>query len=288
VCVGNYGTILSSQDKEKWTSASSLTGYDLNSITYGENKFVAVGNGGVISSSSDGIEWSKCVLPGGSEGESLIGIANGNDLFMAVSEYTILRSMDGITWSKSADNEGLNGIVFSDGKFFVYSDSAIFSSSDGNSWSKLQTANRDQGRLTVYNIVQLASGNKTLVGVSENGNIVRSKDGKEWESTWESNDFYYISQVIFREGKFVFCGHNTIGTSIDGKSWQEFDLIKYRKSDEFWNLVDNNGKCMISNVVRENIQKQTKTEAEIKSIVYAKGKYVAVGEAGTIVTLQKE
>jgi photosystem II stability/assembly factor-like uncharacterized protein len=56
VAVGAGGTILTSTDGATWTAQPSLTNNDLTAITYG-GQFVAVGKGGVIFTSLDGLTW---------------------------------------------------------------------------------------------------------------------------------------------------------------------------------------------------------------------------------------
>ena len=65
VIVGNYGYVFRSHDGVNWFSAQSVgihhpsggvTYADLNSVTFGDGVFVAVGSG--IASSSDGITWT--------------------------------------------------------------------------------------------------------------------------------------------------------------------------------------------------------------------------------------
>jgi hypothetical protein len=65
-------------------------------------------------------------------------------------------------------------------------------------------------------------------------------------------------------------------------------MLKTQNTNDFGILVDNNGTCMISDIARNNLQEQAMTEAKINSMVYANNRFVAVGQAGTIVTLEKE
>ncbi len=57
VAVGAGGTILRSTDGLAWTAQASPTTNDLNAVTYG-GQFVAVGNAGTILTSPDGVTWT--------------------------------------------------------------------------------------------------------------------------------------------------------------------------------------------------------------------------------------
>jgi len=72
--------------------------YDtLKGITYGNNAFVAVGQSGIIYTSSDGITWTSRTS---GTSEHIWGIASGNGIFVAVGySGTILTSPDGTTWT---------------------------------------------------------------------------------------------------------------------------------------------------------------------------------------------
>ena len=59
VAVGAGGTILTSSDGISWTSRTSGTSQPLTGISYGGSTFVAVGASGTILTSSDGTSWTS-------------------------------------------------------------------------------------------------------------------------------------------------------------------------------------------------------------------------------------
>lgn len=68
-----------------------------NGVCFGNNKFVALQNGGInFVYSSNGINWTKGTLP---ESKNLSHIAYGNNAFIAVGGTTVIYSNDGITWN---------------------------------------------------------------------------------------------------------------------------------------------------------------------------------------------
>lgn len=91
VIVGSAGFIFRSHDGVKWSSAQSVgihhpnggVSYeDLNSVTFGDGAFVAVGGrvGGIIASSPDGINWSTRESI---TNQALTSVAYVNHTFMA-------------------------------------------------------------------------------------------------------------------------------------------------------------------------------------------------------------
>ncbi len=83
-------TITVSSDGLAWSDAASgISSGALNSIAYGSGAFVAIGNGGWVSYSSNGRTWTAQSL--GYTGSSW-AIAFGNSTFVAVSGNTILQS----------------------------------------------------------------------------------------------------------------------------------------------------------------------------------------------------
>jgi uncharacterized membrane protein len=83
VAVGDGGVILTSPDGVSWTRRASGTSEWLRGVTYGNGLFVAVGLGGTILTSPDGVSWTRRTS---GTGNPLIGVTYGNGLFVAVGE----------------------------------------------------------------------------------------------------------------------------------------------------------------------------------------------------------
>ena len=99
VTVGNNGVIRTSTDYSNWVGRDSGTLSNLKSVVWSDKKFVAVGDGGTIVISSDGIKWSKPQKTSGTKktiingqnnyvpyslGQDLISVTFGNGKFIAV------------------------------------------------------------------------------------------------------------------------------------------------------------------------------------------------------------
>ncbi len=97
VAVGDSGVVSTSTDSTNWTESATATVNNLNAIAYGNGLFVAVGDGGAVEYSADGINWAL-----GTSGTtaSLKAVAYGNGTYAAVgSGGVIIMSTDAATWT---------------------------------------------------------------------------------------------------------------------------------------------------------------------------------------------
>jgi len=93
VAVG--GTTIQTLVGDQWRSGPN--GADLVSVAFGNGRFVAVGSGGKIQTSQDGLTWTNRTS-GTAATLRRVVLANNNFLAVGDSE-TVLRSTDGIQWS---------------------------------------------------------------------------------------------------------------------------------------------------------------------------------------------
>ena len=82
----------------------------INAITYGNGKFVAVGNSGKGAYSPDGINWTA-ISDMKNEGSNLLAITYSNGIFVAVGAFGRgVYSTDGVTWLAIDDTTTLSTI----------------------------------------------------------------------------------------------------------------------------------------------------------------------------------
>ena len=102
-----------------WTNRNSTKpSFTVNSVTYGNSKFVAVGNSGKIATSADGINWTNITSP--FDTTIIRKVTYGNSKFVAVGDSgKIATSTDGINWklSESPVTTSLRGVVYGNSKF---------------------------------------------------------------------------------------------------------------------------------------------------------------------------
>lgn len=111
VAVGDGGRILSSVDGIAWQARNSKTADALRGVTYGNGAFVAVGDNGRVLVSSDGAQWSDAARSGTSSRLNAVLYANGR--YVGAGENgTIVTSADGQNWTaaQSGVTTSLRGV----------------------------------------------------------------------------------------------------------------------------------------------------------------------------------
>lgn len=216
-------------------------GNALRGVTFGSNKFVAVGDYGTILTSTDlGINWNnRTALNSGSAGtrDNLRAITFGNiggsgvaaPGFVAVGDNgTILKSTDGSSWtldSTSGVTANLNSIAcgvdatLKQSFVAVGADGTVIRTFEGTSWSKALHAEAMTGE--VLNGIVYGSVQNTFVAVSNNGNIFYSIDnGDTWTKSPDSNSSRPLKGVSFVKGNYIAIGSaGAIISSPDGITW---------------------------------------------------------------------
>lgn len=273
IVVGGFADYL-----DDWHSASSPHEYSsLYAVTYGSGTFVAVGDSGEISSSTDAETWHQR-----SSGTSalLYGVSYGSETFVAVGQAgTILTSAEGITWTQriSGVSNELSGVAYGNGVFAVVGDSGVvLTSPDAVSWTQ-----RSSG--TSNYLLAVAYGNGTFVAVSPYGEIFTSPDGAMWtlrsSGVWASHH-----GVAFGNGIFIVVGDYTgVLTSTDGVTWTERDTgsssIHYGVAygNETFTVVGLSGNIMTSGDAVTWTERSSGTSLSLRNVAYGNKTFVAVG-----------
>ena len=227
--------IYSSTNGISWTPQYSTNdnNYDLTGLTYGNNKFVAVGLYNAVLTSMDGKIWTKTT------GTGLGDITFGNEMFAGVSGTSLLTSTDGINWTIRASYPRVqyggtrfsritygNGIFAAIGSDSEQNNDVVYTSPDGLSWTVyiLNTPDSFKG------LNDICYGNNTFLIVGRIGYVFISSDGTNWSGMQAGaatpgggisyNDRY---GVAYGDGTFVSVGEMNLGSdilsSLDGVTW---------------------------------------------------------------------
>jgi hypothetical protein len=200
----------------------------LYGATYGQGKFVTVGENLAILTSANGTVWtpSSFSFPDGFTDVSLESVTSNSSLFVAVgdvSKYSdfapILTSPDGKTWTSqnSTVEEDLYAVATNGTMFVAVGDydtyASLVTSTDGVTWISRNSTSFEDGLNGV-------TANSTLwVAVGEEGVIVTSPDAVTWTSQ-DSGTSEYLGNVAGNGTLFVAVGDSgTILTSPDGVTW---------------------------------------------------------------------
>ncbi|MCP5045780.1 MAG: hypothetical protein GY940_01310 [bacterium] len=183
VAVGDAGLIRTSSNGSSWTNRSSGTTRNIYAITYGGGQYVAVGYHGIILTSSNGSSWTER-NPYTANGLSFTSVAyNGTNLYVAA----------GVSDPK-------NGI-----------NSRLVTSPDGITWTERSSGTSAEFRGMCY-------GNGKFVAAGSSGNIMYSSDGINWTVNGVTGVNNY--SAIYAGGQFMLGGQNgRLYTSTNGTSW---------------------------------------------------------------------
>ena len=284
VAVGQSDRILTSPNGLAWTAVGLGALTMLTGITYANNTFVTIGESGIILSSPNGIVWTD---RNSGTLNNLRGVAYGNSTFVAVGGGgTILTSPDGAIWTsrESGTNAELTGVTYGNDTFVVVSYTGIIlTSHDGAAWA-FNDSYSYYGQVIAY-------GNGIFVAADYLGFHI-STDGITW--TYRSSGTYMNPKsMTYGNGIFIAVGaQDTIVTSSDGETW----VTRNSNTNHYDGLNgiiygDNNfvavgyGGIILSSIngIDWTIRRPI-TPNRLNGIAYINNTFVTVGESGIILT----
>lgn len=222
VAVGDTGAITradlyDTHDFASQTPGSSFVG-NFNDILCNGNIFVAVGEGGEIQTSSDGITW----LMQSTTGTTLRAVTWSGSVYIAVGEAGhIRRSTTGGVWAAQtnpfAGTPDITGVAYGAGVFVIATNQGdLASSTDGFTWTV-----RKALAATVHDPARIAY-HETLGFLYHYGDdVYRSPDGVTWTRIWNNVQIFAQSDT---PGLLVapYCWalglSGTVGTSCEGRA----------------------------------------------------------------------
>ena len=277
---------------KSWTAVTNSTfgSSAISGVCYGNGKYVAVGGGGKIAYSSDGINWTAANSP---TTETLSEVCYGNGRYVAAgAKGKVVFSADGVNWTLVSNSElgtyNFGSICYGNGWYVVVGNQGkIIYSKDLRQWTTVPdskfgsawvngvcygngnfvavglngtiayaTSIRDWNLATsavTAAFVNVCYGNGKFMASGSEGKIVRSELGCGWIAGSDSKfGSSYVTRICYGNGKFVAVGESgKIAYSSDGNSWTLVSDSKFGTS-------------------------------EIDGVCYGNGKFVAVGAGGKI------
>ncbi len=199
--------------QENWSVVTTPTDRNLWSVCYGGGQFVAVGEGGTILTSPDGLAWTRR-----NSGNTLwlVGVCHGNGLFVVVGDQgTILTSGDGVTWTtRRSGGTRINAVAYGNGFFLAVDEGGVsWRSFDGVSWTSSST---NFSGTQLRGIVHVPP---TFVVTGASGRIQVTNDGVAWTPR-SINTTAFIESIAYGRGLYVVLGAaNLTYTSRDAINW---------------------------------------------------------------------
>lgn len=226
-------TVAQPQPKfENWQlSHPKFTGARLNSVIWGDNACVAIGNNGLILHSPEGSEWQKVSLSSSATSPGdWARISHGAGRFVVVggnyADGEIATSNDGITWEfqLTGNANRFSYVAYGNNLFVALAGTDVFSSPDGSTW----TREADSPGLRC-----LAYGNGKWIAADSYGRTFSSADLSSWSSNVSFSNFptYHVqSSIAFGNGRFVIAGGYPTNFSSTSAS-----VLKWSVDGSFWN-----------------------------------------------------
>jgi hypothetical protein len=241
VAVGRGGTMITSTDGRRWVSETSFTAYDLWDVEWTGGQFVAVGDAGTVLTSPTGEWWTS---RNSGTGGYINSVVWSGTQFVAVGHRgLILTSLDGVGWSRqtAVTSADLSSVIWSGRQFVTVGRSgATDTSVDGRQWTAAS--------ISVQDLTSVAWSGTQFVAVGNAGTIRTSPDGINW-TTRSSETTGHLGAVIWTGTEFLAVG-DVILSSPTGTTWT----------------------------------RQTSSKAYLTDVIRAGRRYVAVGNSGTVLT----
>jgi hypothetical protein len=299
--------VLTSTNGLSWSNANHPTTSTINTVAFGEDKFVAVGAPGVVLTSSDGESWTNQ----GSPNYEVEGVAYGKGTFVATAFERVLTSQDGTAWTSHQVTvpPKLGYVAFTGERFFALSKgiqynadavNGVSTSIDGTNWERSMVWTNGS---TTVDVSLPTHGRSVYVAVGNSYDSVAkvflahsfvSADGLSW-TKHKVNTRDSLLQVAYANGQFVVVGWTgyqsvEIFTSVDGASW---NLITSAVSDYPWgSLAVGNGSFVTATMggflVCDNGGPWRAVKPGFDQLIYdvsyGDGMFVASGAAGFVLT----
>lgn len=223
IAVGDGGLISTSSDGKTWNDGISGTKLNLYSVAYGD-RFVAVGKDGIILTSKNGTQWNapKAYIQ---DGLSFTSIAWNGQLYCAGGiKGKVMTSPDGEKWTPIVTNSGgeFRGMASTPDGFLAAASSGGVGLYEKGKWTTQ--------KISSYNFYGCACDGKQYLVGGKDGSLYRSTNGSKWQQIDTGITSYFMS-ILAINGEFVACGDGNVPHPAYGKA---MSFIGCSKTGEKW------------------------------------------------------
>ncbi|HTA05072.1 MAG TPA: hypothetical protein VK774_01810 [Solirubrobacteraceae bacterium] len=247
VAVGSGGTLLRSRDGLRWTVERSPSDVDLRGVAWTGRRFVAVGDEGTVLSSPDGRAWR---VDTSAMPCALLGVASDRDRLVAVGGGGRLQlSSDGRRWrpASSPTKKDLYAVTRGPSRFVaVGAKATVMTSADGRRWARRAAP----ASLNLHAVTW--TGSEYLAG-GDRGVMLSSRDAVRWRRVVGYPGFHSIRSFATGGTSEIAAGAGTIALRpAPNVAWQllPVGLGKFQTSvaygDGRFVVVGHNGESLVS------------------------------------------
>lgn len=280
-----------------WTAIGApFTSTILNSITYGNNLFVAAGAAGVLGTSTDGKNWTSRTSGFGST--SINNLAYGNGVYVAVGNAgTLTTSTNGITWTARTSGFGTTTILsvaYGNNTYVAVGNGGqIRSSTDAITWT---TRTNTFGTSNIFVVEYL---NNLFIAGANGGALAVSTDGITWTSRTTTFGTTAIRAITYGNraddgtNLYVITGDGGTGAiSTDNVTWST--MTTPFGAVAVTGLTYGNGYFAMSGSGNTNVytsssgsswtSRPNTSSHNWSDLIYVNGLYIGVGQVGQMAT----
>ena len=290
IAITEYGSIFSSTDGASWQDHPTSHPHKLKAVRWADEKFVAVGQRGMIAVSSDGINWRLVSDYGG--GSRWAASSGTCTVFAADSSAVVVRSDKTASFSLpcgilhgniSAFGHTSHGFVFHAGT--GVSPSIIGLSKDGMNWTYTRLPPRRS--LPAF----ISAAGKRVAAVASDGGVLLSDDGVAWRSASQKAP-WGLSCAAAHGGRIIAAGSRGldafVSLSTDGETWdviqmnQEMRITAIASSGTACVLVGEQGVVMTTNDFRTWNRYDLPDKPRLSAVAWSAGQFMVAGSSGTV------
>jgi hypothetical protein len=244
----------------------------------------------------------KTSLNAVAKGDGKLVVVGSGDGLLLLSEDS---SPKNLKEQNSSTDQPLFGVAFGGGRFVAVGDNGvIISSSDGKTWTLHHENPWCQGGPLCYSVFEdIAYGAGRFVTVSTKGEVMVSEDGFNWVEAGvvylRDNEFgsnFRVYSLLHDGRRFVAFGKRrffpeepvVVGYSLDGVSWRTQDLPfammggKAVYAKGKYVVVGDEGKVLFSEGGANWTMRKLDTESYLVGVAYGAGVFVALSSDGTV------
>ena len=291
VLTDNAGAAYSSAGLVSWTNTGFFVALAVEGAAYVNGSFVAVGEGGSLNVSPDGLTWPPSYAYSNNvSSRTLYGVAHGAGRYLVAGAKGALTATTNLqTWTPvpSPTEDNLEDIIFANGLFVAVGESGtILTSSTGLNWTNHTTSVK-------YDLDGLAVGNGLAVAVGKGGTILTSSNGTTWNFLQAPappgglpSDLH---GVAYGQGKWIAVGESSkLVVSADGVNWQLespaplpfpfYDMKSILYASNLWVAVGVAGQIFTSSDGVTWAAAVSPTSYDLNEVAFGNGLFVVAGD----------